>query len=294
MTKPRVSIVRIGEEEDVDATVRKALGLVGGLNGIIAKGDTVLIKPNAKNTAAQGLGVNTDLRVIEAVLNLVQEQRPRRTVIAEGAAYPSGNWDTMRAFKTAGITELAQRKNVEVCDLNTTEPATIEIPAGIALETFTTGKIVLEADVIINVPVIKTHSETLASICLKNLALGIAQKWEKKVLHRAGLHASIADVYANIKPHFNVVDALVGVEGNGPNVPKGRPKPLGIILAGGDGLAVDAVGCRIMGIDPHEVMHLRLTAERGLGTIDLEEIEVLGEPLENAVTPFERPLLREQ
>lgn len=292
MTKPSVSIAKIGEDNDVDGTVRTAVRLVGGLNGIIAEGDTVLIKPNAKNTTAQGLGVNTDVRVIEATLNLIQEQRPRRTVIAEGAAYPSGNWDTMGAFKTAGITELAQRRNAELCDLNTTKPTTIDIPAGITLKTFTTGEIVLNSDVIVNMPVIKTHSQTLASLCLKNLALGIAQKWEKKALHRAGLHASIVDIYANIKPHFNVVDAIVGVEGNGPNVPKGKSKPLGTILAGSDGLAVDAVGCRMMGIDPYEVTHLRLAAERGLGTIDLDEIEVLGEPLENVATPFERPLLR--
>jgi len=291
MHRPSVSITRIGRGGDVAKAVREAVRLVGGLSNTIAKGDTVLIKPNAKNTTPQGLGVNTDIRVIEAVVDLVQEHEAGRVVIAEGAAYPSGNWDTMAAFRTAGITELAHRKNVELYDLNTTEPVRINIPDGLALKTFITGRIVLDSDVIINVPVIKTHSGTLVSICLKNLALGIAKKWEKKALHKAGLHKSIVDVYANIKTHFNVVDGIVGVEGNGPNVPKGRPKPLGIILAGNDGLAVDAVGCKIMGIEPWEVTHLRLAAERGLGTIDLDKIEVLGVPIEKASTSFERPVL---
>ncbi len=291
MSKPSVSVIKVGEE-DITRAVREAVKLTGGLGQTISQGDTVLIKPNAKNMTPQGLGVNTDLRVIESLLDLVREQRPDRILIAEGAAYPSGNWDTMAAFKAAGITEMAYHEKIELYDLNTIESATIDIPNGLTLKTFTTGKIVLDADVIINIPVIKTHVQTLASICLKNLAVGIAKKWEKKTLHRSGLHKSIVDVYANIKTHFNIVDGIVGVEGDGPNVPKGKPKPLGIILAGEDGLAVDAVGCTIIGIDPWDVTHLRLAAERGLGTIDLDEIKVLGEPIEKIMNPFKKPALK--
>lgn len=292
MPKPSVSVIRIGEEGDVTKAVREAVKLTRGLDQIISQGDTVLIKPNTKNMTPQGLGVNTDLRVVESLLDLVREQRPDRILIAEGAAYPSGNWDTMAAFKAAGIIEMASQRKVELYDLNTTESAMIDIPNGLTLKTFTTGKIVLDADVIINIPVIKTHVQTLASICLKNLAVGIAKKWEKKALHRSGLHKSIVDVYANIKTHFNIVDGIVGLEGDGPNVPRGNPKPLGIILAGEDGLAVDAVSCTIIGIDPWDVTHLRLAAENGLGTIDLDEINVLGEPVEKIMNPFKKPSLK--
>jgi len=289
MPLPIVSISRIAKADGVSEAVQEAVRLAGGLGRIVDNGDTVLIKPNAKNSTPQGLGVNTDVRVIEAVVDLIKEQGAGRIVIAEGAAYPSGNWDTMSAFRVAGITELAQRKNIELYDLNTASTVEVKVPDGLVLDSFKTGRIVLDSDVIINVPVIKTHKETLASICLKNLAVGIAQKWEKKVFHRIGLHESIVDVYANVETHFNVVDGMVGVEGDGPNVPKGKPKPLGVILAGDDGLAVDAVGCRIMGIEPREVTHLRLAAERGLGTIDLDRIKVVGELIEETVSPFERP-----
>ncbi len=289
MSTPTVSIIRIGGERGVAEAVREAVRLAGGLDKVIEKGDTVLVKPNAKNSTPQGLGVNTDVRVVEAVVDLVEEQDAGRVVIAEGAAYPSGNWDTMAAFEAAGITDLAQRKNIELWDLNTASTIGVKVPGGLVLETFKTGKIVLDSDVIINVPVIKTHIETLASICLKNLAIGIAQKWEKKTLHKVGLHKSIVDVNTVVRTHFNVVDGIVGVEGDGPNVPKGKPKPLGVILAGNDGLAVDAVGCKIMGIEPQEVTHLRLAAENGLGTIDLDRIRVVGEPIEKTVHAFERP-----
>jgi len=288
MPKPKVSIIRV-KDEDVHKSVQEAVNLAGGLGGIVSDDDTVLIKPNAKNTTPQGLGVNTDLRVVEATLNIVQSLGAGKVIIAEGAAYPSGDWDTLAAFKTAGITELAQRENVEICDLNTATPTVLEITDGIVLKTFTTGKIILDADVIVNLPVIKTHRQTLASICLKNLAVGIARKWEKKALHKAGIDESIVDIYANLRSDFNVVDAIVGVEGEGPNVPEGKPRPLGLILAGSDGLAVDAVGCKIMGIDPQEVPHLRLAAERGLGTIDMEEIDTVGEPLDRVATQFQLP-----
>ncbi len=289
MPRPIVSIVRVGREGNIAGAVREAVRLTGGFGKTIAKGDAVLIKPNAKNTTAPGLGVNTDARIVEAVSDLVLECGASRVVIADGAAFPSGNWDTMAAFEASGIARLAHRKNTELYDLNAAEPVIIDIQDGLVLKTFRTGKIVLDSDVIINIPVLKTHAETLVTLCLKNLALGIAQKWEKKNLHKAGLHESIVDIYANVRTHFNVVDGIVGLEGDGPNLPRGKTKTIGIVLAGDQGLAVDAVSCRIMGIEPREVTHLRMAAERGLGTIDLDQIEVVGEPIERVAKPFERP-----
>ena len=127
LPRPIVSIIRLEREGDTAGAVREAVRLAGGLGETIAEGDTVLIKPNAKNATAQGLGVNTDARIVEAVLDLVLERGAGRVVIADGAAFPSGNWDTIAAFKASGIAELAHRKNVELCDLNTAEPAIIEI-----------------------------------------------------------------------------------------------------------------------------------------------------------------------
>jgi uncharacterized protein (DUF362 family) len=98
------------------------------------------------------------------------------------------------------------------------------------------------------------------------------------VLHWAGINESIADLHAAIPPHFAIVDGIIGMEGNGPI--QGRPKPAGVLVAGGDLRAVDATCCRIMGIDPRNVDYLRLT---GIP----ERVEQRGESIDSVSQPFE-------
>lgn len=97
------------------------------------------------------------------------------------------------------------------------------------------------------------------------------------------------DVYSLVKPLFNVVDGLVAMEGDGPNLPPGKAKPLGLVITGKDGLAVDAVCATVMGFNPIKIKHLRLAYEQGLGNWDLNQIEIRGEQLESVITPFELP-----
>ena len=120
------------------------------------------------------------------------------------------------------------------------------------------GRAVTEVDFLINVPVLKTHRGTLLSNCVKNIGVGVACREEKKRLHRLGIDEGLLDVFSVVKPHFNVVDALVCIEGDGPNFPPGKPRTLGLVMAGEDGVAVDAVCARLIGLDPLEVKHLRL------------------------------------
>jgi uncharacterized protein (DUF362 family) len=150
------------------------------------------------------------------------------------------------------------------------------------------GRSVIEADVLINVPVLKTHRGTLLSACLKNIGVGCATREEKKRLHRLGIDEGLVDVFSLVKSGFNVVDGIVALEGDGPNLPPGKAKPLGLVIAGRDALAVDVVCATVMGLDLMKVKHLRLAYEKGLGNW-LDNIEITGEPLESVVTSFELP-----
>jgi hypothetical protein len=98
--------------------------------------------------------------------------------------------------------------------------------------------------------------------------------------HNFNLHRKFADIYSVIRPDFTLVEGIHAMN-HGHDHPEGLvdkcAERLDVLIGGDDTLAVDAVGCDIMGIDPHEVEHLRLAAEDGLGTIELEEIEVLGD-----------------
>lgn len=279
-----VSIVRV---ENVPTAVREAVRLAGGLE--IRDGDTVLIKPNAKNQAPPGYGIVTDVAVIEPLVEMTLEKGTKRVTIADGAAYPSGSYHTISAFETMGVTKMAKKWDLDLVDLNSYDSIDLDVPEGLVLDKVRVGRAVTQADFLINVPVLKTHRGTLLSNCVKNIGVGVACREEKKRLHRLGIDEALLDVFSVVKPHFNVVDALVCIEGDGPNFPPGKPRPMGLVLAGEDGVAVDAVCAKLIGLDPLEVKHLRLAHDRGIGIADLGQIEVLGERLEDVVTVFERP-----
>lgn len=284
MGKTIVSIVKVN---DVSTAVEKAIELTGGLD--INAGDVVVIKPNAKNPAPPGYGIITDPRVVEAVINLSFQRGAKKVKIAEGAAYPSGAYNTFAAFEAIGITEIAKRWNVELVDLNSYDSIDIDVTGGLVLDWVRVGKSVIEADVVINVPVLKTHKATLMSACVKNIGVGCATREEKKRLHRLGIDEGLVDVYSVVPTTYHLVDGIVALEGDGPNLPPGKSRPLGLLIAGKDGVAVDTVCTKIMGFDPADVKHLQLAKQQGLGIMDLEEITIKGLKLEDVETTFKRP-----
>ncbi len=284
MGKPVVSIVKV---DDVSTAVEAAVELAGGLP--VHDGDVVVIKPNAKNQSPPGYGIVTDPRVVEALVRLAYQHGARKVKIAEGAAYPTGAYNTYAAFDAIGITAIADRWDVELVDLNSYHSVDVDVPNGFVLDRVRVGRSVLDADVVINVPVLKTHQGTLLSACVKNMGVGCATREEKKRLHRLGIDESLVDVYSVIPTRFHLVDGIVALEGDGPNLPPGTAKPLGLLLAGTDGVAVDAVCAALMGLHPHDVKHLRLAQQHGLGVTDLQDITIQGLKLHEVVTPFKLP-----
>jgi uncharacterized protein (DUF362 family) len=282
-----VSVVSIVREDEVRDSVWRAIELVGGLD--VKEDDVVVIKPNTKNQSPSGYGIVTDSRVVEAAVELVLMNKVKKVKIAEGAAFPTGSYDTISAFQVAGIMDIARKWDVELVDLNGWDSVDVDVKDGLVIDWVRVGRSVMEADLVVNVPVLKTHRGTLLSSCVKNIGVGCAVREEKKRLHRLGIDEGLVDVYSVVKPGFHIVDAIVAMEGDGPNYPPGKPKPLGLVLAGRDGLAVDAVCCKLMGIEPTRVKHLRLAHEKGLGVIELDEIKIVGESLEDVIEDFELP-----
>jgi uncharacterized protein (DUF362 family) len=169
--------------------VKKAVELAGGLG--LNKGDTVVLKPNFKNQSPPGYGVVTDPKVVEAMMKLVIQLGAGRVKIAEGAAYPTGAYDTFAAFEAIGITDIAKKFDVDLVDLNGYDSVDVTVPDGYVLDWVRVGRSVIEADLIVNIPVLKTHRGTLFSACLKNIGVGCATREEKKRLHRLGIEKSI-------------------------------------------------------------------------------------------------------
>jgi len=277
--KKSVSIVRLAES-DVEAAVRKAIDLAGGLREIITADSRVLVKPNLCWPAPSSMGSTTDCRVTEAVAKIVLELKPKSVIIGEGS---SAGWDfdssssTEEAFRVSGTADVADRLGVELRNLNRDAYEEVTLTNPYVMNRVRIARTALESDVIISIPVLKTHVRTLVTLSLKNMK-GVLPGAEKRKCHRLGLDKAIADLNSVVKPSYAVIDALAGMQGLW-EYPQDRFE-LGLIMAGADPVAVDTVGTCLMGFEPARVMHLQYFAARQGTKADLNHVVVVGESVE--------------
>ena len=271
MAKSRVSVVKVEErkEEAVKEAVKKAIDLVGGIASVVKAGQTVLIKPNlAAPPLDPAGGANTSPLVCKAIADLVKDLGAR-PIIAESSAV---GVDTELAYKVMGYDKLRD-DGYEVIDLKKTLSVSLQIPDGKVRKEVVTFQPVLDADVIITVPVMKTHDQAVVTLSLKNQK-GLYTDKYKRLAHRTDLFEQVVDLNTVLRPALAVVDGLICQEGLGPIF--GLPVEMNLVLAGKDLVAVDAVAGLIMGFEPSEVPITRIAGERGMGVADLEQIEVVG------------------
>ena len=146
-------------------------------------------------------------------------------------------------------------------------------------------KTALDAQYFVNIPKIKTEGHVDVTLSIKNL-FGLPQRRKKSTLH--GKLNEILPYLANtVRQDLIVVDGIVAMEGNGPLI--GTPKELGIIVVGNNPISVDALCAKIMGYEPRDIKHLARAYDLGIGEIDIDRIEVLGDSWEKYASKFERP-----
>ena len=266
------------ERNFLDAT-RKAINLIGGMKTVVKAGDKVVVKPNFFGPRPASEGATTNLAILQEILEEVIECGTR-PILAEG---PFRFYNADFVFKKLGVKEMAHSLGIDFINLNEAESIEVDIPNGKALKKIRIPQIVLEADILINVPKMKTHHLTTVTLGMKNLK-GVLPGDEKQKSHVYGIHQSIVDINKLVRSSLIVVDGTVSMEGSGPTF--GDPVKLGIVVAGKNVVAVDTICCRIMGIEPKEVEHIRLAYEDGLCSGDIES---LGEPLAAVQRKFEFP-----
>ena len=275
--EPTVAVASV-KGNDVEQAVRDAVRLAGGLEDLINGTSRVLVKPNLWSPQRSGTGSITDSRVTEAVTRLVLEHGPHSVIIGEGcgAGYDGFGWSTEEAFTMSGTRDAAERLGVELRNLNTDTYEDVRIENALVMDRVRISRTALESDVIIGVPVLKSHKRTDITLSLKNMK-GVIHGAEKRKTHRLGLDQAIVDLNSVVCPHFVVLDATVGMQGLW-SYPEDCI-PVGLILAGRHALSVDLAGADLMGVDPRRVMHLRYMAEREGMTPDLEGVNVVGQPI---------------
>jgi uncharacterized protein (DUF362 family) len=284
MTK--VSIVKTnpmpGYPEILKA-VEKALDMIGGIQDMVKAGDLVLINPSwVAPPVEREAGCITIPEIPRAIADIVKTFGAR-PVIAESSAV---GVDTEKVIQASGYRELREM-GYEVVNLKNTPHVDIPIPNGKVFTSLPFWELVQQADVIISVPKLKTHDQTEMTCAIKNLK-GLLTDSGKKANHQEGLFEAVIDLMSAVKPQLAVVDAIICQEGVGPVF--GRPVEMNLILAGKDLVAVDSTCARLIGYEPGETLLTVNAAARGLGVMDPEKIEVVGEPLDRIKRRFLRSI----
>ena len=228
--------------------------------------DRALIKVNFITTKTWETGATTDPIVVEAIIQKMKELPVEVYVVESDATMTNAD----RAFRATGMEEMCERNGVGWINLrHTGDRIELNIPDSEALSSIKVPRIVTES-AIVSAAKLKTHSETQVTLGMKNMFGLLPDKFKGKY-HFRGMHRVVADINAVLRPALTVIDGFVAMEGRGPV--HGRPVQMDTIIAGMDVVATDATATRVMGLDPHQVDHIRMAHERGLGEID--EVEVL-------------------
>lgn len=265
---PRV-MIEPATYQDCQAAVRRAFALFPQ----DVAGKKVLIKPNVLRAAWPEECITTHPAVLEAVVACVEELGPAELIVGDNPGLISYGANE-QSFERAGLIAAARG---HYRNLGTDAVEVDFDPA--YLPRVSVSRAVLEADVFISVPKFKTHGLTVLTGGIKN-SYGILPGAQKALLHRlAGgperFHEVVVEVFRLRPPDLVIVDAVVGMQGNGP---AGTDlKWIGRVLAADNAVALDAVIARLMGLEPARLHFLRRAAELGLGDYAEEAMEVLGE-----------------
>jgi len=250
-------------------------------------GKKVVLKPNLVEFS-RGKVINTDPRFVDGVIEFFKREGAAEIIVAEGP----GHWRNVQYLVNAsGLGDVLRKHGVRFVDINHDEPVkTLNLGRTTGLEYLYLSRTVLDADVFVSLPKLKTHHWAGATLSLKNLfgsLPGICYGWPKNELHWRGIPNSIVDIALTHMPHLAIVDGIVGMEGDGPLA--GTAKPIGAIVMGIDLLAVDATGCRLMTMPPERLPTLRLAEQKRVGNLKAELIPMLGESIASLAQLFEMP-----
>ena len=287
MNKAKVSIVRAHDYDyaEIYAAMEKGIELIGGLTKIVPPGSKVFVKINHLSPPSPAeKGIVTHPVFVEVILDLLKSVGADITV---GDDIQSGTGD---GFQVSGFRQMCQRAGVRLINLK--EVGFVEtVCSGHFLEKLYLSKTLLDADVIINLPKLKTHSLCVFTGGVKNMygtiPSGLRRKFHGEYIRNEDFSQVVTDIFSAARPHLTIMDGIIAMEGEGPAA--GSLRRLGVILASQDAVAVDAVATKIIGLNPMNIYTTHYSDERSLGVGDLQNIEVVGGKIDSVTVPDFRP-----
>ena len=253
------------------AATRAAVELIGGMGRFVKAGQKVVIKPNMSFARGPEYATNTHPEVVREVVAMCQQAGASQIRVLDHSLQ-----NPELSLQQSGIRDACNSVIPGICHHLMTESFYREDPinAGQEMKNNAFMRDVLEADVIIAVPVAKSHGGAGVSLSLKG-QMGLI--WDRRSMHsRYSLDNSIVDLNTRVKPHLAVIDATRVLTTGGPGGP-GKVITPGEVIASADPVAADATAVAAYEwygrkIEPRQVGHIRLAHERGLGRMDIDKL----------------------
>lgn len=266
---PDLVAVKNGEP---DAMFRKAISMMGGMKKFVKKSQTVLVKPNIGFARKPDIGATTNPLLVKSIVAHCFGAGAKKVYVFDNVATSSYGM-AKKCYKESGIEEAAKSEGAIVAPGDSEKYyQKVTIPGAKALTSTEVHELVLEADVFINVPILKNHHYTYQSIGMKNL-MGVV--WDRMKYHYSDLEQSIADFCLFKKPDLNIVDAYRVIWRFGPQ--GGTPEDAALkktLLISKDIVAVDAAASKVYGMEPEKVRYIRLGHELNIGNMNLNELNI--------------------
>lgn len=250
--------------------IEHLLSHFGGMKSFVRAGERVLLKPNLLSAKPPDAAVTTHPEVVRAVIELVREAGGIPLV-----GDSPGVGGLVKVAETCGILQAVRETGIELVEFR----ESVEMSGDGLFKRFELAKPYLEADRVINLPKLKTHEMMTMTCSVKNLfgaVVGIAKPaWHLKAGEDRLLFARmLLEIYRLRMPDLTIVDAIVAMEGDGPS--SGNPRPVGLLLAGVNPVAVDVIAGEILGIPKNLLYVERAAADMGVAGADRGTIATLG------------------
>ncbi len=254
---------------NAESKIADAIAKLGGIEQFVKKGDVVVLKPNAAWARRPGEGATTNPSIVGAVVDICKKAGASQVLVVEHVI----DRPAAMVFAITGIASAIDKKGVKVVVPNDESAyEEIEIKKGQILSSELVAKTVLNADVLINMPVAKDHCETRLSLGMKNL-MGII--WDRQAWHQSkSVHQCIADFASAIRPTLTILDATTMLLSNGPKGP-GEIRRENKIVLGTDPVLVDAFGSQLFGLEPSEIEHINIASSMGIGFLNTSDRQVI-------------------
>jgi uncharacterized protein (DUF362 family) len=253
---------------DPAAITRAAVQALGGMERFVRSGDDVIVKPNiCVNYRTPEYAATTHPDVVATLVRLALAAGAKRVRVMD-TPYTG---DPETAYRESGIYDAVVEAGGEMEIMSNVKYASFDLPKGQDIRSWEIYRDVIEADVLINVPIAKHHGSSRLTLGAKNL-MGVIQRANQ--FHR-NLHQRIADLHSRVRPHLTVLDAVRILTAHGPaggNL--GDVRQLDTVVASHDTITVDAYATTFFDLRPEDIGYVRLGAEMGLGEADWSKVRV--------------------